>query len=59
MKIPKSKIQNPNKFQPSRFQVPKGTRAAIGLYWEFVIWSLFGIWDLGFGIWKRELHTSQ
>jgi hypothetical protein len=44
VKNPKSKTQNPNKFQAPNFN---GRRVYI---WKVGYWNLFGIWDLGFGI---------
>jgi hypothetical protein len=50
MKNPKSKIQNPNKLQVSKFQTTPETRpASIGI-WNVGFWNLFGFWILGFGI---------
>jgi hypothetical protein len=56
VKIPNSKSQIPNKFQAPN---PKGEQRCrleqreVGRRdLEFGIWSLFGIWDLGFGIFK-------
>jgi len=54
MKIPKSKIQNPNKHQTPNTKW--GSDSAKPLI--FGIWSLFGIWDLGFGIWESVLHFA-
>jgi len=45
-KNPKSQSPNPNKIPNPKFQVNRLSR----IFWVFVVWSFFGIWDLGFGI---------
>ena len=46
MKNPKSKIQNPNKFQTSNSKKSRRPSAAL----VFGFWIFFGIWNLEFGV---------
>jgi hypothetical protein len=49
--IPKLKVQINSKFQEPKFQTGL---APAGTDWILGPWSLFGIWDLEFGILTRD-----
>jgi hypothetical protein len=49
----KPKLQNPNSKQIPRSQIPKPRGLAPAS--ELGVWSLFGIWDLDFGIFAHEM----